>query len=65
MWYINMFIEEEILGPQHEKTCLLGVCKQLRGRPACTSAQSDQHLCYLLIGKIAIVKLAESFITIF
>ena len=31
-----------------------GVCKQQRCRPACldcASAQSDQHLCYLLIGK--------------
>ena len=29
----------------------LGVCKQQRRRPACVSAQSDQHLCYSLIGK--------------
>ena len=28
-----------------------GVCKQQRRRPACTSAQSDQCLCYSLIGK--------------
>ena len=27
------------------------VCKQLRSRPACASMQSDQHLCYSLIGK--------------
>ena len=28
-----------------------GVCEQQSRRPACTSAQSDQHLCYSLIGK--------------
>ena len=28
-----------------------GVLEQQRSRPTCTSAQSDQHLCYLLIGK--------------
>ena len=28
-----------------------GVCKQKRRRPACASAQSDQHLCYSLISK--------------
>ena len=28
-----------------------GVCKQQRCRPAYASAQSDQHLCYSLIGK--------------
>ena len=27
------------------------VCKQHRCRPACASAQSDQHLCYSLFGK--------------
>ena len=29
----------------------MGVCEQHRRRPACASAQSDQHLCYLLCGK--------------
>ena len=28
-----------------------GVCKQQRLRPACASAQTDQHLCYLIFGK--------------
>ena len=28
-----------------------GVCEQHRGRPACTSGQSDQRLCYSLFGK--------------
>ena len=27
------------------------VCEQQRCRPACAFAQSDQHLCFLLIGK--------------
>ena len=28
-----------------------GVCENHRRRPACASAQSDQHLCYSLLGK--------------
>ena len=28
-----------------------GVCEQHRLRPACASAQTDQHLCYSLFGK--------------
>ena len=35
-------------GPRHKKTSLWGVCEQQRCRAACASAQSDQHLCYLL-----------------
>ena len=27
------------------------VCEQQRRRPACTSAQSDQRICYSLMGK--------------
>ena len=27
------------------------VCKQQRRRPACASAQTDQHLCYSQFGK--------------
>ena len=30
---------------------VLGVCEQQKHRPACTSVQSDQRLCYSLIGK--------------
>ena len=37
-------------GPQCEKTCLRDFIQQ-RCRPACTSAQSDQRLCYSLIVK--------------
>ena len=36
------------MGLYQEKTCLR-VCEQQRRRPACASAQSDQHLVYLLI----------------
>ena len=32
-----------------------GVCEQQKGRPACAHAQSDQHLCYSLIGKYHIL----------
>ena len=39
-----------ISGPRREKTCLRGVCEQHRRRPACASAQSDQRLCYSLLG---------------
>ena len=28
-----------------------GFCRQQRRRPACPSAQTDQHLCYSLFGK--------------
>ena len=30
---------------------VFGVCEQQRRRPACASAQSDQRICYSLIGK--------------
>ena len=30
---------------------VFGVSKQQRHRPACSSMQSEQHLCYSLIGK--------------
>ena len=35
--------------PQCEKNLSLGVCEQQRLRPACATAQSDQHLCNMLI----------------
>ena len=39
-------------GPQRKKICLRGLQrrKQQRDRPACPSAQTDQRLCYSLIG---------------
>ena len=40
-----------VVGLQREKTCLRGACEQQRCRPACASAQSNQHLCYSLILK--------------
>ena len=40
-----------IYGPRREKTCHGGFCEQQRCRPACASAQSDQHLCYWLFEK--------------
>ena len=40
-------------GSRREKPCLRGGCGQYWRRPACTSAQSDQHLCYSLIGIIS------------
>ena len=46
------------------ETLSSGVCEQQRRRPACASAQSDQRLCYSLIGKV-IFKLASSEISIF
>ena len=36
-----------------QKNLSLGVRKQHRRKPACTSAQSDQHHCYLLLCKLA------------
>ena len=38
------------MGPDTRKP-VFGVCKQQRPRPACTSAQSDQRLCFSLTGK--------------
>ena len=29
----------------------VAACKRQRRRPACTSAQSDQRLCYMPLGK--------------
>ena len=40
MTSIFLFFDERLFGPGHEQTCLRGFA----------SAQSDQHLCYLLIG---------------
>ena len=40
-------------GPCRNKTCLRGF-EQQRPRPAGTSAQTDQRLCYLLTGKLNI-----------
>ena len=34
--------------PPHEKTCS-AICEQQKRRSACASAQSDQHLCCLLL----------------
>ena len=34
-----------------QKNLSLGSCQYQMHRPACASAQSDQHLCYSLIGK--------------
>ena len=33
---------------------VFGICEQQRRKPACASAQSDQRLCYSLIGKYQI-----------
>ena len=49
-------VKHQIIGNKH----FLGYipafrgCEQQRCRPACTNAQSDQRLCYLLIGKYQI-----------
>ena len=53
-----------IYGPRREKTCLRRFAKQHMHRPACTSAQSDQRLCYSLLESI-ISKFATSAISIF
>ena len=37
--------------PTTRETLSSGFCLQQRRRPACASAQSDQRLCYSLIGK--------------
>ena len=48
MHIVYDFIEKN--GPQRENF-VFWVCKQQRHRPACASAQTDQHLCYSLFGK--------------
>ena len=51
-WFDTITLKWSIVyGPHREKTCLWGVCEQQRRRPACASVQSDQCLCYSLIGK--------------
>ena len=41
-----------LIRPCRDKTCLWGGgCEQQRHRPACASVQTDQRLCYSLIGK--------------
>ena len=56
--YTNIFYKESekknellqhTMGPVATKP-VFGVCKQQRHRPACACVQSDQHLCYSLIG---------------
>ena len=54
-----------LYGPRRKKTCLQGVCEQQRCRPACASAQSDQHLCYSLSGEQKVDKLAPYKISFF
>ena len=54
-----------IIGPQLEKICLRGAGEQQRGRPACAFTQSDQLLCYSLIGKYYKYRLATSEISIY
>ena len=40
-----------ILMDRVERKPDVAACERQRGRPACTSGQSDQRLCYLLQGK--------------
>ena len=40
-----------ILMDRVEKKPDVAACERQRRRPACTSAQSDQRLCYSLLGK--------------
>ena len=47
----QMVIDQGLYGPWLEKTCRMGVWEQQRRIPACAFAQSDQQLCYSLIGK--------------
>ena len=50
-----LFSTRNIYGPCREKKPYFVACEQQRRRPACTSAQSDQRLCYSLIGKYNIL----------
>ena len=52
-WIYAIDVPTHIL-PQHEKP-IFDVCGQQRRRPACASPQSDQCLCYSLIGKYHIL----------
>ena len=46
-------------GLWREKSLFKAIWGQQRHRPACASAQSDQHLCYSLIGKYHIQTCCE------
>ena len=48
---LRCFSMYAIYRPQREKTCLQGFANNKGRRPACASAQTDQCLCYSLIGK--------------
>ena len=45
-----LFSEKAYIGLVLRKPVFV-VCEQQKRRPACASAQSDQCLCYALIGK--------------
>ena len=50
----SIYLQEgrvRIIWASTRKNLTSGVCEYQRRRPACASAQSDQHLCYLLSGK--------------
>ena len=49
--YIVYLHLQYMYGPRRKKTLSLAVCEQRRRRLVCASLQSDQCLCYLLIGK--------------
>ena len=50
-WVIFKCIGTYFIWALTQENLSSGVCEQLRLRLACTFAQSDQHLCYLLFGK--------------
>ena len=57
LWYKRWILQERIqnrkIEPRHEKPCFCHM------RSACTSAQSDQRLCYSLLSKIPLVSISK------
>ena len=55
---VDAFAGKYFMGLDTRKP-VIGVYKQQRGRPACASAQTDQHLSYSLFGKKSYLNLLQ------
>ena len=47
----TLYFTQILIWASRQENLSSGVCEQHRRKPACTSVQSDQRLCYSLFGK--------------